>query len=198
VTSASRVSGDRSTTTAAPGRGVVAIGWVMALWCIGFAAANVVLIQETGHFADSAFPEYAAGLSVLSWVVFALKLLGAAVALLSVSRLPGALSPRLVAVLVWGAAALLGVYALGSVVEAVGIVTGMTGSPDDITLKSIGYVLFFVLGAIGYGVLARSFSRRYETGRRTALVGLLGGPLMIGVILVAIPAVLVALGVMPA
>lgn len=96
-----------------------------------------------------------------------------------------------------GAAALLGLYSLGSVVEAIGMLTGLVGSADQITLRSVAYVALFALGAVGYGVLARSFSRRYRIGRRAVVIGVLGAPLLLGLLLLAIPMLLVALGLLP-
>lgn len=181
---------------ARPGRALTTIGWLMAVWCLGFAAANF-MFEVTGHFARGALAAYAPGISVVDWFVFGLKLLGAAVALLTVTRLPRGVRPAPVAVLAWGAAALLGLYSLGNVLETAGMVTGLTGSPDQITLRSLGYVLFFLLAAIGFGTLAVSFSRRYDVGRRAMLLGILGAPVVLGLILLAIPTLLVATGVMP-
>lgn len=177
--------------------GVSVLAWLVAIWCLGFAAVNLVF-EVTDHFGGAAFVEYAPGLSVMDWFAFALKLLGAAVALVSVSRLPGRVSVRMVGVLVWGAAALLGLYSLGSVVEAIGMLTGLSGSADQITVRSVAYVAFFALGAIGYGVLARSFSQRYQVQRSAVVLGVLGAPLLLGLLLGVIPALLVALGLLPA
>lgn len=113
------------------------------------------------------------------------------------SRLPRQVPPGLLAVLAWGAAALLGVYSLGSVLEAIGMATGLRGSPDQITLAGGGYVLFFLLAATGYGALAVSFSRRYGVDRRAMFIGMLGGPVVLTLILVAIPMLLTATGVLP-
>lgn len=172
------------------------VGWLVAVWCLGFATANLVF-ELSDHFTGGPLAAYATGISVLDWFVFGLKLLGASVAVLTVTRLPGSIRPGAVAVLAWGAAALLGLYSLGNVVETAGMATGLVGSPDQITLRGLGYVLFFLLGAVGYTTLARSFSRRYDVGRRAMFLGMLGAPLVLGLILLAIPMLLVATGVMP-
>ncbi len=176
---------------------VRAVAWLVALWCVGFAAVNVAF-ETTGRFTEGAYAEYATALSVMDWTVSVLKLVGAAVALVSVTRRRVPISPRLVAVMVCGAAALLGLYCLGGIVEAIGMLTGVVGDADDLTPRSVGYLVLFLVAAAGYGVLAVSFSRRYATGRREALIGVLGAPIVLAALLVAIPLLLVSVGLMPA
>ena len=101
--------GDPCTGPASPGIGVTVVGVLIAAWCVGFALVNLVY-EVTGHFDQGPYAEYAAGISVMSWTVLVLKLLGVAIALLSITRLPGFVSPGLLGALIWGAAALLGVY----------------------------------------------------------------------------------------
>ncbi|HEX6447147.1 MAG TPA: hypothetical protein VF053_18785 [Streptosporangiales bacterium] len=181
---------------APPGRFVTLVGWLLALWCLGFAVVNVVF-ELTGRFADGPLAAYAPGVTVMDWTVAGLKVLGAVVALLAVARRRMPVSPAALTVLVWGAFALLGVYALGNVVEAVGMATGVAGSPDQITVRNIAYVSFFLLGAAGYGVVAISYSLRAGFRRRYALLGALGGPSVIALLLVAVPALLTWLGLLP-
>jgi hypothetical protein len=64
-----------------------ALGWVMAAWCLGFAAVNIAF-QVTGRFASGPYAELAAGLAVMDWIVVGLKLLGAAVAVLAAYSRP--------------------------------------------------------------------------------------------------------------
>jgi hypothetical protein len=59
-------------------------------------------------------------------------------------------------------------------------------------------VLFFVATAAAFGVLATSYSRRHRTRRSFAVIGALGGPLMLLFVLVVLPTALASLGVMPA
>lgn len=190
-------SRNRSEPIRSPARVVTAIGVLMALACLGFATVNIVFVL-TDHFAQGPFSEYASGLTVMNWLVVVLKVLGAALALLSVARPPRFPSPAALSVLLWGAFATLGVYAVGGVVEAVGMVSGLTGSPDQVDLAGIAYVSFFVVTAAGYGVLAISHSRRHRPGKGFAVLGVLGAPVVLGLILVGGPMLLVALGVMPA
>ena len=182
---------------ARPGIGITATGRLMALCCIGFAVVNIVF-ETTDHFADGPYAEYSSGIAVMNWLVVGLKAVGAAVALMSVASRPRFLHPELLGVLVWGAFALLALYAVGSLVQAIGMASGLAGSADQIDPAGVAYVLFFLLVAAGFGVLAISYSRRFTLGRRVAVLGALGAPVALGVILLAVPMLLVALGIMPA
>lgn len=188
---------DRDRLPTRPGRRVTLLARLLALWCVGFALVNVVF-EATGHFVDGPLAAYAQGASVMDWVVVGLKLLGAAVALLTVANPRSLVPPALVTVLAWGAFALLGVYALGNVVEAIGMATGLSGDPGQITPRNVAYVLFFLPAAAGYGILAISYSRRVGFRRWYALLGVIGGPLVIALLLLAIPALLASLGILPA
>lgn len=173
------------------------VGRLLALWCIGFALVNVVF-EVTGHFSDGPLAAYAPGVAVMNWVVIGLKVLGAAVALVAVAKRRIFVPPAVLTMLVWGAFGLLGVYALGNVVEAVAMATGLAGSPDQITVRNISYVLFFLLGAAGYGILAISYSLRAGFRKGYAVLGVLGGPVVIALLLLAMPALLASLGLIPA
>lgn len=190
----SRALGSGSAAVA-PGPYVLATGWLVATWCVGFAVVNVVL-EAGDRFRDGQYAAYASGLAVMSWIVFALKIGGAAAALSSVRSRPS-FPVETLSALLWGATALLGLYASGSVVEALGMAIGLTGSADEITVPGVLYVLFFLLGALGYGVLAVSFARRFGTGRGALLVGLLAAPVTLALLLLVVPLLLVALDVMP-
>ena len=185
---------------AAPARagiGITVTGYLVALSCLGFAVVNVVF-ELTDHFADGPYAEYSAGIAVMNWLVVGLKVVGATVALLSVASRPRFLPPVFVGVLLWGAFAMLAVYAVGSVVQAIGMASGLTGSADSIDLAGVAYVLFFLLVAAGYGVLAISYSRRFKLRKGVAVVGALGAPVALAVILLAVPMLLTTVGVMPA
>jgi hypothetical protein len=178
-----------------PSTAVRAVGVLMALCFVSFALVNIYF-ELTDHFDGGRLADYAVGLAVMDWLVVGLKLIGAALALVAVAR-GQSVAPPVVTVLLWGAFATLGVYVLGSVVEAIGIVTGLVGNIEQITVASVAYVLFFLLVAAGYGVLAVSYSRRHGSRRRLALVGALGAPVLLGVVLVAVPATLGAFGLLP-
>ena len=170
------------------------LAWVLAIGSIGFAVVNVVY-EMTGRFDEGPLSEYEAGVTILNWFVAALKVIGAAVALVSVapqSRVPA----RLVNILIWGGAGTLGVYALGSVVQAVGLAVDPATS-GLIDAAGILYVLGFLLAAGGFAVLARSHSRRSGLGAGPAILGAVGGVILLGTILVLVPILLSAFGIMP-
>lgn len=200
VTSARRARRRRPQSAQVPGRPgpvVTVTGVLMALWCLGFAVVNVVF-EATGHFASGPAADYASGLSVADWLVTGLKVVGAVVALLSVARRPRLVSPAVVTVGVWAAFATLGVYALGSIAEAAGMGLGLIGGAGQINVRSVAYLLFFLVAAAGFGVLAASYSRRHPHGKGLIILGVLGAPAVLGFLLLALPALLAALGLLPA
>lgn len=195
--STSATLGSRGARPHVPPRPTVTlIGWLMAAWCVGFAAVNIVL-EGTDHLAHGGYADYAAAFTVMNWLVAGLKLVGAAVALLSVTHRPPPVSSRLLGVGVWGVFATLGVYVLGSTAQALGMVTGVSGSGSQIDLLDLAYLIFFLFAALGWGVLAFSYSRRHAGGWGVAALGVLGAPVVLGFLLVAMPALLAALGIMP-
>ncbi len=182
-----------ATRTAAPSRGVRWLAWIAVAWCVGFAVVN--LIQEgSGRFDQGDLAPYAAGLTVMGWLVVALKLLGAAAALLTVYDIPRALPTRLRLLLIWGAFALLALYSAGNLAEAGYLVVT---DPAAITVRSLGYVAFFLAGAVGFGVLAVSYFRRSGRDRRVVIAGVVGAPALLALLLLVAPAILASLGLMP-
>lgn len=181
---------------ARPGPAVILTGWLMAMGLAGFAVVNIVL-EGTDHLADGRYAEYAAAFTVMNWLVAVLKLVGAMVALLSVSRRPPPMSERLLGAAVWGVFATLAVYVAGSSIQAVGMVSGLAGSASQIDVADVGYLVFFLIAATGWGVLANSYSRRHDLGRGPAVLGVLGAPVVLGFLLVFMPTLLAALGLMP-
>lgn len=176
-------------------RPVRALAWVLALGSVAFAVVNLVF-ELTGRFDEGPTAELAAGLSVANWLVAGLKVIGAVVAVVSVTTLPR-VSPRLVNLLIWAAAGTLAVYSVGSVVQALGMATGIAGSIESIDLAGVLYVLGFLAASAGFVVLAVSHSRRSGLGAGTAVVGSLGGMVVLGAILFALPWLLTALGILP-
>jgi hypothetical protein len=87
---------------------------------------------------------------------------------------------------------------VGSLGQAIGLASGLTGSADQVDLAGVAYVLFFLVVAAGFGVLAISYSRRFRLRKGAVVLGALGAPAALGVILLAVPMLLTALGVMPA
>jgi hypothetical protein len=191
------------------GRPWRALGYAAAAWCLGFAGVTAwqLAAGPIGQ-PDSRQPyaAYASGLAIISVLVGLLKLAGAAVALAVVLVRPG--RPRqplqLLGVALWGAFGLLCLYSAGNLAITVGTVSGLLApsaawtAAGGVTAKAIGYVLFFLVGAALFGVLAVWFHRRHHLGWTVAVAGLAGAPLLLGLILAVAPAVLGRLGLLPA
>jgi hypothetical protein len=171
------------------------VGLLVVLWCLAFASVNVVF-ELTGHFDTGRAAGLGVGLSVMDWVVAGLKVLGAVVAGLAILPRQSVVRPATLTVLLWGAFATLATYVAGSVVEATAFATGLAGDPNDLTPRTIGYLVFFLAAATGFGVLAVSYSRRHRSPRRLAAWGLLGAPVLLGLLLGVLPAVLTAAGLL--
>jgi hypothetical protein len=178
-----------------PGPFVVAVGLLVALWCAGFAAISV-WFEFTGYFGVGQYADDATAISVVNWFVAVLKVLGAAVALLAVSRTPRFLAPRIVGTLLWAAFATLAVYVVGSITQAVVMLAGVAGDAEEVDALSVGYVLAFLLAATGFGILATSYARRAGLGARVMLIGVCGAPVVLGSVLVILPAILRAVGLL--
>ena len=178
--------------TAKPGTGVRLVAGGMVAWCIGFAAVNVVM-EATGRFDHGALAQYATGLALVQWLVVGIKLVGALAAVLTVVEWPRRVPASARTQLVWGAFALLALYSAGNVVQ-LGHLIG--AEPEQITAWSLGYVAFFAVAAAGYGVLAVSHFRRSGRNRRSAVLGAVGAPVLLGLLLAAGPA-LGAAGLLP-
>jgi hypothetical protein len=191
------VNSEVQPATRGPALTVKVIGILTALWCAGFAVVDVVF-ELTGRFSDGPYAEYAEGVTVMNWLVVGLKALGAAVALRSVADRYRWPSATMLAVLLWGAFATIGVYAAGSVVQWIGMASGVMSHTGELDAADVAYVLFFIAAAAGFGTLATSYSRRHRIRKSIALAGALGAPVVLLLILVIVPAVLVGLGVMPA
>jgi hypothetical protein len=175
---------------------VTAVAVLVALGCLAFALVNVVF-ELTGRFAEGPYAEYASAFAVMNWLVVGLKLLGGAVALLSVAPRQRLVSIRVMTLLLWGAFATLSVYSLGSVVQAVGMMTGMTGNVDQIDVAGVAYVVGSVCFAAGFGVLAIAYGGRHGFRRGAIVGGVVGAPALLALLLLAIPALLAAAGLMP-
>ena len=169
---------------------------LVALWCAGFAAISI-WFEVTHRFGTGEYADSAVGLSVANWLVTAIKLVGAAVVLLSVARQQRILPPRVIGTLLWAAFTTVGVYVLGSVVQAVAMVAGLAGDANDLDFAAVVYVVLFAVAATGFGILATSYARRAGLGKREMLLGAVGAPVVLGGVLVALPAILAAVGLLP-
>jgi hypothetical protein len=178
-----------------PSRFVVAVGLVVASWCAGFAAISV-WFEVTNHFETGRYADDAAAISVMNWFVVVLKLVGGAVALLAIS--PRVVAPRFVGTLLWAAFATVTVYVVGSIAQAIVMLAGLAGDADRVDVGSVGYVLAFLLAAWGFGILAISFARRSALGARPVLIGACAAPLVLASVLLVVPAILRAAGLLSA
>jgi len=180
-------------TRTEPGAGVRVVAAATVAWCVGFAAVNVVF-EVAGRFAEGPLAGYATGLAVMEWLVVGLKLLGALTAGMTVTDRPRRVTSSVRTALVWGAFGLLTFYSGGNLVKMVLL---LAADPQQVTARLLAYVAFFAAGAVGYGVLAVSYFRRSGRNRRAALLGALGGPVVLGLLLAVAPALLTAAGLLP-
>jgi hypothetical protein len=185
-----------------PGGPVRAVGYAAAAWCLGFAAVSAWQVVH-----PAALQRYAAdasGLAIMIVLVGVLKLAGAAVALAAVLVRPGRprRSRRLLGVALWGAFGLLALYSAGNLAITAGTVGGLLApsaawtAAGGVTPKAVLYVLFFLAGAALFGVLAVWFHRRHHLRWTTAAAGLAGAPLLLGLLLAVIPAILGSWGLL--
>jgi hypothetical protein len=185
-----------------------ALGYAAAGWCIGFAGVSawLVVAGPIGHpQARQRYAAYASGLAIMSVLALVLKLAGAAVALAGVLVRPGRprRPRRLLGVALWGAFGLLSLYSAGNLAITIGTVGGLLApsaawtAAGGVTLKAIGYVLFFLVGAVLFGVLAVWFHRRHRLRWTSAVAGLAGAPLLLALLLAAAPAILGRWGLLP-
>lgn len=180
---------------ARPGRFVVATAWIAAAWSLGFATVNVVF-ELSGRFTAGPLVGYAAGLSVMDWLMAGLKVVGAAIALLSVSRLRP-VPVGVLGVLLCGGAATLAIYAAGNIVESFGMLVGLIDPGRPIGARDVGYVIFFAVAAAAFAVLAISYVRRSGLRRLPIALGVLGAPALLAGVLVLAPVLLAAAGLFP-
>lgn len=184
-----------------PSAAAITAAVIVVACCLTFAMANVILETTGGLFDGGQYAQvagaYPVGLAVANGLVFTMKVVVALAAILSVTRLPRSVRPPLVGMVLWATFATLAVYSLGNVAETIGILAGLRGSPDMINVKTLAYVAFFLVFAAPAGVLAVSFTRRYALRKRYVLFGALGAPVVLGGLLVALPALLAALGLFP-
>jgi hypothetical protein len=187
---------------------VRALAYAAAAWCLGFAgvsawqlAAGPIGSPETSQ----RFAADASGLAIIGVLALVLKLAGAAVALAAVRVRPGL--PRwprqLLGVALWGAFGLLSLYSAGNLAITAGTVSGLLApsaawtAAGGVTTKAVLYVLFFLAGAVLFGVLAVWFHRRHHLRWTSTVAGLAGAPLLLWLLLAAAPAILGRLGLLP-
>jgi hypothetical protein len=183
-------------------------GYVAAAWCLAFAGISAwqVTADLTGPpDPRQRYAAYASGLAIMGVLVGVLKLTGAGVALAAVLVRPGPprRPRRLLGVALWGAFGLLGLYSAGNLAITVGTVTGLLApsaawtAAGGVTARAILYVGFFLAGAVLFGVLAVWFHRRHRLRWTSAVAGLAGAPLLLGLVLAAAPTILGRFGLLP-
>lgn len=191
VSSGSERVGPRSASTA-----TITTAVLGTLALLAFAVVNITL-EGTNHFANGPLAAYSSGLSIMNWLVVGLKLLGAVVLMLSVSKRANAFAPNVTTLLLWGAFGTFVIYALGTLGEAVAMATGITDSLDEIDAAGVVYLLGTVFFAACFGVVAVAHSRRATWRPIPIVVGIIGAPILLAGVLVLVPTLLVALGIMP-
>ncbi len=194
----SRAEGKRITEhrhVEVPGRALVAVGLLVALWCAGFTAIGV-WFELTDYFGTGRYAGDETAISVVNWFVAVLKLVGVVLAVLAVH--PRLVAPRTVGTLLWAAFATLTIYVVGSITQAFAILAGIAGDANQVDARSVAYVLAFMLAAAGFGILATSHARRAGLGTLIKVIGACGAPLVLGSVLVILPAILRAVGLLSA
>ena len=183
------------------------VGYAAAAWCLAFAGVSAWQVAGLTGQPDprGRYAAYAAGLAIIGVLVGVLKLAGAAVALAAVLVRPGrGRRPLwLLGAALWG-----GVWAAWPVLgrepghhrrdghRPAGAVGGLDRR-RRCDAKAVGYVLFFLVGAALFGVLAVWFHRRHQLRWTAAVAGLAGAPLLLGLLLAAAPAILGRWGLLP-
>jgi hypothetical protein len=103
-----------------------------------------------------------------------------------------------------GAFGVLALYSAGNLFITVGTESGLLApsaawtAAGGVTGRAVLYVLFFLAGAVLFGVLAVWFHRRHHLGWTAAVAGLVGAPLLLGLLLAVAPAILGRWGLLPA
>jgi hypothetical protein len=187
---------------------VRAVAYAACIWCLAFAGVSAwqVATSLLGHpDTRQRLAADATGLAIMGALVGVLKLIGAAVALAAVRVRPGPHSwrLRLLGVALWGAFGLLALDSAGNLVITVGTVSGLLApsaawiAAGGVTAKAIGYVLFFLAGSVLFGLLTVWFHRHHRLHWTSAVAGLAGAPLLLGLLLAVAPALLSRAGLLP-
>jgi hypothetical protein len=100
----------------------------------------------------------------------------------------------------WAATSTLALYSAGNLVFTLGTVTGLLEptaaweAAGGVTVRAVGYVLFFLAGAAMSAVLTVSYHRRHRLRWTAVVAGLIGPPVLLGGLLVVIPVLLGTIG----
>ena len=100
----------------------------------------------------------------------------------------------------WAATSTLALYSAGNLVITVGTVTGLLEpteawkSAGGVTVRAVAYVLFFLAGAAMSATLTVSYHRRHRLRWTAVAAGITGPPVLLGGLLVVVPALLETVG----
>jgi len=161
------------------------------VWALGFATVNIYLqfAFPSDVRVQLSWPEFTA----VNLSVAALKVLGAVVALATVTRWGRRLPDALVSTAAWGAAAMLLIYSgYGAVLLTVqGGWAQTLNAGGTFTVPAWGYMLFFLVPGVLFALAAADHQRRTGTRFTTVLLGALGAPLVLAAVFLGLSAALV-------
>jgi hypothetical protein len=173
--------------------------YALAAWATAFAGVNVYL-QFGGIAADNPLRDVWGALTVMNLSVIVLKLAGAATALASVQAWGRRLPNWLLTGFLWGAAGLLVLYAVlnfGVMIADRGLTAATPLAGGQFIVPGWAYVTFFGVPGLLFAAAGRDYRRRSGTSSRWVVLGLVGAPALLGIILYGLPALLQAAGMLP-
>ena len=204
MTTIRQIPDHQSAVKASPAAGTVspaikATAVLVAAWCLGFAAVNAWQLA-TGRLTGDQVAGYTTALVVASILVLLLKLLGAGMALASLRTVHHRGVRWLLGATLWAATSTLALYSAGNLIITFGTVTGLLEptaaweSAGGVTIRAVAYVLFFLAGAAMFAALTVSYHRRHRLHWAAVAAGITGPPVLLGGLLVVVPALLTTVG----
>lgn len=178
---AARLTSSQATIRGPAGAQVAAYG--AAVWAVGFAGVNIYL-QIVGIDSGQIQRNWTA-FTIANLGVVMLKLLGAAAAVATVQTRGRRVPAPLLAIVAWGAAGMLLLYATIGLLSAVltGALTTTVLAGGTFRVPAWVYLGFFALGGVLFAATAWRHQQRTATSWLYTLVGLLGAPLLLGAVL---------------
>jgi hypothetical protein len=170
-----------------------------ASWAVAFAAVNVYL-QLGGVDGDNPLREVWSAMTVMNLSVIALKAAGAALALAAVSQWGRRLPTWLVTAGMWGAGGLLLLYAgvnAGALIADGALTSALPLVGGEFAVPGWSYAAFFAVPGVLFAAVARDHQRRSGTASRWMLLGLLGAPALLAMVLLGLPWLLTVTGLLP-
>jgi hypothetical protein len=173
--------------------------YAVAAWAVAFAGVNFYLLFG-GTAADSPLRDVWGAMIIMNVLVIVLKGLGAATALASVQSWGRRLPAWLLSGAMWGAGGLLLLYAglnFGMLIAS-GQLTATTAlAGGEFLVPAWTYATFFGVPGLLFAAAGRDHQRRTGTSLRWAVLGLLGAPALLGIVLFGVPALLRTAGMLP-